>query len=205
MFGKRNVQQAFTSRYLSSEVGWTREGGGGVVCAQPGYVMAGRERDRQEPVLMPIPVPDTSEALLSLRAAQLCWMFGVKFRNTTVLPPCTPTPFDFGCQDKTALYAAVRQEYSADIQNLISASNQTWVGSADTSRCSCSLQVIVKSDHQDATSAMTESKAAFHWVPQNWVHMTKLCGDRPFIYQCACLSFRNHRRRNLPISNNPSD
>lgn len=24
MFGKRNVQQAFTSRYLSSEVGWTR-------------------------------------------------------------------------------------------------------------------------------------------------------------------------------------
>lgn len=42
MFGKRNVQQAFTSRYLSSEVGWTREGGGGVR-VQPGYVMAGRE------------------------------------------------------------------------------------------------------------------------------------------------------------------
>lgn len=122
MFGERNAQQAFTSRYLSSEVGWTREGGGGVVCAQPGYVMAGRERDRQEPALMPIPVPDMSEAPLSLRAAQLCWMFGVKFRNTTEPPPCTPTPFDFGCQDKPALYAAVRQEYSADIQSLISAS-----------------------------------------------------------------------------------
>lgn len=73
MFGKRNVQQAFTSRYLSSEVGWTREGGGGVVraCVQPGYVMAGWERDRQEPVLMPIPVPDTREAPPSLRAVQL--------------------------------------------------------------------------------------------------------------------------------------
>lgn len=117
------MQQAFTSRYLSSEVGRTRDGGGGVVCAQPGYVMAGRERDRQEPVLMPIPVPDTSEAPLSLRAAQLCWMFRVKFRNTTVPPPCRPTPFDFGCHDKTALYAAVRQEYSADIQSLISASD----------------------------------------------------------------------------------
>lgn len=34
----------------------------GVVCAQPGYVMAGRERGRQEPVLMPIPAPDTNEA-----------------------------------------------------------------------------------------------------------------------------------------------
>lgn len=72
---------------------------GRCVRAQPGYVMAGRERDRQEPVLMPIPASATSEAPLSLRAARLCWMFRVKFRNTTVPPtllsPHTPPPFDF--------------------------------------------------------------------------------------------------------------
>lgn len=35
MFGKRNAQQAFTSRYLSSEVGWTRgRGWRGGVCSQ---------------------------------------------------------------------------------------------------------------------------------------------------------------------------
>lgn len=94
MFGKRNVQQAFTSRYLSSEVGWTGEGGGGVVCVcvQPGYVMAGRERDRQEPVSMPIPVPDVSEAPLTLRAVQ---------------PSCRPS------RDKRAPLAAAYQEYRA--------------------------------------------------------------------------------------------
>lgn len=55
MFGKRNVQQAFTSRYLSSEVGWTREGGGRVAGAA--RLCHGRSRkDRHEPVLAPIPV-----------------------------------------------------------------------------------------------------------------------------------------------------
>lgn len=48
---------------------------------QPGYVMAGWERDRQEPVLMPIPVPDTREAPPSLRAVQLL---------------CRPGPFESG-------------------------------------------------------------------------------------------------------------
>lgn len=62
------------------------------VCAQPGYVMAGRERDRQEPVSMPIPVPDVSEAPLTLRAVQ---------------PSCRPS------RDKRAPLAAAYQEYRA--------------------------------------------------------------------------------------------
>lgn len=61
---------------------------------QPGYVMAGWERDRQEPVLMPIPVPDTREAPPSLRARQLL---------------CRPGRFD--SWDETAPRAAAHQEY----------------------------------------------------------------------------------------------
>lgn len=50
------MQQAFTSRYLSSEVGWTREGGGGVAGAAK--LCHGRSgRDRHEPVLVSFPVP----------------------------------------------------------------------------------------------------------------------------------------------------
>lgn len=130
MFGKRNVQQAFTSRYLSSEVGWTREGGGGVVRACAARLCHGRSGKRQTRTCPnAYPCSDASEVPLSLRAARLCWMFRVKFRNTTVpptllsLPPQPPSHLIFfGCQDKTALYAAVRQEYSAEIQSLISAS-----------------------------------------------------------------------------------
>lgn len=56
MFGKRNVRQAFTSRYLSSKVGWTREGGGGVAGAA--RLCHGRSRrDRHEPVLVHFPIP----------------------------------------------------------------------------------------------------------------------------------------------------
>lgn len=56
MFGKRNVRQAFTSRYLSSKVGWTREGGGGVAGAA--RLCHGRSRrDRHEPVLVHIHIP----------------------------------------------------------------------------------------------------------------------------------------------------
>lgn len=54
MFGKRNVRQAFTSRYLSSKVGWTREGGGGAAGAA--RLCHGRSRrNRHEPVLVRIP------------------------------------------------------------------------------------------------------------------------------------------------------
>lgn len=59
MFGKRNVRQAFTSRYLSSKVGWTREGGGGVAGAA--RLCHGRSRtERHEPVLVHIPIPRDS-------------------------------------------------------------------------------------------------------------------------------------------------
>lgn len=69
MFGKRNVRQAFTSRYLSSKVGWTREGKGVAGWrVQPGYVMAGRDRrDRHEPVLVHIPI------LLPLQCVMRLW------------------------------------------------------------------------------------------------------------------------------------
>lgn len=42
------MQQAFTSRYLSSEVGWTREGGGGVVraCSQAMSWQVGNGTDK---------------------------------------------------------------------------------------------------------------------------------------------------------------
>lgn len=55
---------------------------------QPGYVMAGWERDRQEPVLMPIPVPDIREAHPSLRAVQLL---------------CRPGRFDSGMKQLLVL------------------------------------------------------------------------------------------------------
>lgn len=157
-------------------VGWC-------VRAQPGYVMAGRERDRQEPVLMPIPASATSEATLSLRAARLCWMFRVKFRNTTAPPTLlSPRHLIFGCQDKTALYAAVRHEYSAEIQSLISASDWTWAVSAETLRCSCSRQVCVKVDVRPWGCNV----CCVHWVPHNCLHVIKLCGLFDFFFLPVC-------------------
>lgn len=61
MFGKRNVRRAFTSRYLSFKVRWTREGGGGVAGAA--RLCHGRSRgDRHEPVSVEIHIPAETSA-----------------------------------------------------------------------------------------------------------------------------------------------
>lgn len=50
------MRQVFTSRYLSSKVGWTREEGGGVAGAA--RLCHGRlRRDRHEPVLAQSCIP----------------------------------------------------------------------------------------------------------------------------------------------------
>lgn len=49
------MRQAFTSRYLSSKVGWTREGGGGEAAGAVRLCHGRLRRDRHEPVLVQIP------------------------------------------------------------------------------------------------------------------------------------------------------